>query len=807
MATITAQTPSADKVMNAPARGGRAQENPSRPLWQTTVFLAGVGALVFVWLGRPLGGNVSSRQIVRELEISRQHLGRPDGDARTAADHARRALEQADALPDRQAEANFLLGSAESRLADGAPAIEAVEFWKSARRHLEEAERLGVPAGDRGRLQYRLARTLFYTGEEPESVAEHLASSVDYAEDRAEAYRLLADAYLRLPPTAANLEAALAANEKLRMVFPIAPEVQALAQLQGGELNIRLNRAELARKILEKISLQAPAGVLAQARVLRARSFEAEGRWQESADQWKALLGDTRERLADRGPALYHLGVCLARLGQAQEAAPYWEESLKAGKGDEAGAAALALAEVWLQGPTPEKAFEPLSRVAEGVNGDWRNPLVELKQARDRFEQAIQVYRNASKFDFALQTLDLYQKLAEAGRTDLLRGDVGSEWARARRAAALQLPVGEARAAEENAARSLSAAAAAAYRRGSDAVQGEAREEAVWLEAVCRLDAGDDRGAVEAFNRYVLIGKKPERVGEAWFRLGECHRKNPEPAAQANAESSFQKCIQSQSSFALRARYQLALAMIAGGKLDSAEEALEQNLKLLRLEPDPDVQQKSLFALGGLAFRRNNYRAAVPRLEEALHVDPPLTTAEATKARFQLAESCRQLADQEQKKLLEEPAKTPEESEHIKKEHIRWLLKSADEYYELARFLDAPESAGQLTEEERIQIPFLAAICRFNLGEYDTALDIYDHLATRFVKPAPETPTTLAARYAQYRLEALAGVVRCHAALGRGEQVRKRLEEMRLILEGADDAVREEYDKWITSAAKSLQVP
>ena len=39
--------------------------------------------------------------------------------------------------------------------------------------------------------------------------------------------------------------------------------------------------------------------------------------------------------------------------------------------------------------------------------------------------------------------------------------------------------------------------------------------------------------------------------------------------------------------------------------------------------------------------------------------------------------------------------------------------------------LDKPEGQGLLTLEEQVQVPFLAADCLFDLGEYATALAAY----------------------------------------------------------------------------------
>jgi hypothetical protein len=822
MATITGQATSADKPANAADASSPAHaESAPRQLWQAPLFLAGVGLLVFVWMTRPFAANDSGRGVDRELDLARQQLGRSDGDAAAAADHARRALEFAEAYPDRRGEALFLLGSAEVRLADRVPELEAAGFWQSARQHLEEAERLGVKESDRGRLQYRLAKTLFHTSADPSLVAERLAASADNADDRAEGYRLLTEAYLRLPQP--NLKEALAANEKLRMVFGIAPELQALSQLQAGELLVRMNKAEAARKVLETIGPKAPAGVVSKKRAMLARSYQAEGQWEKAADQWKVLLAESRDAPEERGPALYHYGLCLARLLQPQEAVACWEECVKVGKGEEAAAAALALAEVWLQGTPadPEKAFESLTRALAGVSApaDWKNTLVELDKVRDRLEQAVQKYREALKFDLALRTLDLYQRLAVAGRTALLRGDVNAEWARLRLADSRKMPPGDARAIEEAAASKLFHAAADSYLQAASEVQAEARDDAVWLAAVCLLDGQDDRRAVEVLHRYIRSGRNLERVGEAWFRLGECYLKDPGAAAQAAAQDAFLKCIQnqsriaSQSPYEYRARYQLALILIGGGKLDEAETALVQNVQLLRDrgEPDLETKERSLFALGNLAFHRNDFRTAASRLSGAVRADIPPKTPEATRARFQLAESYRQLADDAQRKLFDRTARTPEEVEHLQKEHRDWLKKAADEFLELARFLDTQESAGHLANEVRIRVPFVAAKCRFNLGEYDTALDIYAHLAEYFkVPPVPapgdEATAALVKRYPRYRLEALAEVVRCHAALGQPDKVRLRLDELRSVLPEVDKELQGIYQDWIVTAAKALEM-
>ncbi len=150
MSTITADTPIANKVTSA-VHVGHEAAHPFRQLWQVPMFLAGVGVLATVCLGRPPAGEVVARQLDRELATARQLLNRSDGDVKAALDHARRALKRAEAFPDRLAEAHFLTGSAEARLADRVPVLEAEEFWKTpagtSKRPTASASRRRTAAG------------------------------------------------------------------------------------------------------------------------------------------------------------------------------------------------------------------------------------------------------------------------------------------------------------------------------------------------------------------------------------------------------------------------------------------------------------------------------------------------------------------------------------------------------------------------------------------------------------------------------------------------------------------------------------
>src|SRR5262249_22693105 len=116
-------------------------------------------------------------------------------------------------LPDYAGQAHFLLGTAHLRLAEHGPAGKVNEQRAKALEHLERAEKLGGPADDRPRLDYRLGKLLYQSGGDLRRAIEYLARVPAAAmDDPADGYDMLAQAYLRLP--APDVEAALQANQK-----------------------------------------------------------------------------------------------------------------------------------------------------------------------------------------------------------------------------------------------------------------------------------------------------------------------------------------------------------------------------------------------------------------------------------------------------------------------------------------------------------------------------------------------------------------------------------------------------------------
>jgi tetratricopeptide (TPR) repeat protein len=758
------------------------------------MFVLGVGLLAGVWFGRPLFPDTAQHRLERDLAAARHLLARSDGNADEARRLAERAREAAEQLPERLGEAELVLGTALMRQAERATTDKAPALWRLAREHLEAAQEQGVPEADRPHLLYRLGKAGFLTGAPLARVIRLLEESVAQADNRAEGYRLLTEAYLKLPQP--DLNKALEANRKLRDVAEASEAELSAAKLLAGELYMRLGRPDEARKALEKVGKAAPPGVLAKARLLRARSYQQEGKWEDAVTLYEAVLADGRAPLPEPARVHYDLGVCFRQKGQPLEAGREWRECLSLSSGDEGPAAALSLAKLLLSDPprelepaeqAPEKALEMLILAVGKVNKaeDWDNRVADLARARAVFEIAAVALPKAGRFDLALRLAEAYARLAQPGRAAVLRGEFAAEWARLRQQRA-EKSNGEARRAEREAARGLYAQAAAAYGEaaGWPGAGDEERAGYLWQGASLYLACQDHAHAVEQLNAYVKAEKRSAQLSEAYYRLGEVLRGTNRPAEAAEA---YRNCLSHQTRFQYLARYRLAQAALESGDLDEAEAALVLNLKFLRFESDAEAKEKTLFALGALLYQRRNFRGAVRHLEEALEQfkDNP----EATKARYQLADCYRQIAAQENQRSLLSDKMTEQAKEHFQNEHRRWLQKAAEEFTALDRFLDGAAAKGQLSKELRAQVPFIAARCWFNLGEFKTALEIYEGLIERHAGKVEA-------------LEALGHAVGCHAGLGQPDMVRQRLLQVLKMLPGVglDDGARTAWKKWVQEA-------
>jgi tetratricopeptide (TPR) repeat protein len=728
------------------------------------VFFLGVLALSAVLLGRAGWRPTGTPHADRDLAALRQLLDRPGAAPAELLAVLTRLAGQADRLP-ADGDTHLLLGSAHLRVAEKRP--DAADHLRKARTHLEEAARLGVAADARRRLAYRLGKVLFREQADPARAAELLAAAVDgSAEDPAEGYAMLTQAYLRLPEP--RLDAALDANLKLLQLPTDDPAVLAPARIQRGELLFRKGQRDEARKVLEGVKPPAAPGLVAHARYLRALSHQHESHFQEAAPLWEEALADPATAPQNRGPIRCWLGTCYLRLGQRADAVRVWEgDNLWQAGGEVGSAVALQLAAAHLP-DNPAAALRAFEQALRGVQKppDWKNTVIDLTAARQTFEEGGRLLRERHEYEAAMKLARLYEKLAAPGAAAALFAEAAEDAARAKANRARELTSEEAARQERKQARELFLQAAAKFQTAADAAPDAADQAArLWRAAHCSRLGEDHEGAAAVLERYVGLEPAAEEIGQAWYLLGEARRALGQ---DDKAAAAYEKAMQRRGPFEFRSRYELAMLKVKQNAFDEAQWLLERNMDLIRKEPDAEAHEKTAFALADLFFRRalsgeltptltkELLKKAVFLLEQTLRLFP--SSPRALVGSYQLAESYRHLAFQLLDQLRDDTT-SPATRAFLEGQYQDALGQAAAEYAKLAELMRLLQASGSLgKDEEKLlrQVSFAEAECRLDLGKYEDALQLYKKLAARY----PERVESL---------HAWAGVRKCYWLLDKQE--------------------------------------
>jgi tetratricopeptide (TPR) repeat protein len=787
-----------DSALTFPPRK-KSKTAALRHLWQVPTFFVGVVALLTVIALHPLGTQGCSRQLERDLAEARADLDLSPPDLLQARTLAERALQAAPAASRQAGEAHYLIGCAFLMQAERTAANASAGFWQQARLHLEQAEALGVPDADKPRLAYRLGKTYHVLNADPQRVVNWLAWSVqDGAANPFEGYALLAEAYLRLPTP--DLRAALDATRK-QLALPNADDTMLAApRLLCGELLCRLEQLDEARKVLARVGTGAPPELLFRARLLRARLSQSEGAWGEAVKLWEEVKADPRWASADPGRTLYYLGLCYRKLDQSAQALKMWEECRQRG-GDEAQAASLEIAQLRLRSEQPATALEAFAAAvrSEATPSDYHNPLIDLSEARNRFEAGCQVYRQAGAYEQAQQLARLYERIALPGVGQELAGQAAEAWARSLLEQATQAVTDQAAQALREEAQQHFRDAGGFYERAAD-LSPSATEQADWLwhAAADCLEGRDRDRAVHTLERFVQLPAAPgDHLGQAWYLLGEAHRLL---GNEVMAQAAYQKCIEYPGSYAFRARFELAQAKIEQKNFDDAEAELTDNFRLA--PPGSEAHEKSLVTLAMLLFQRHKYSEAIRHLQKALDLYP--ANAATPRLRLYFAQCCRYLAEQADAHIAPSERTSPEEQKHYREERIKQVERAALQYQKLAQDLEAIAAKRSLSAEEEAtlrQSLFAYADCRFDLGRPEAvreALRLYNQLADRYHGQIEE-------------LYALRHVWQCHGILQQFQQARTTIDRVRTALKempaaafdgSTEEATPQGWETWIINATK-----
>ncbi|HEV3116336.1 MAG TPA: hypothetical protein VGY58_04740, partial [Gemmataceae bacterium] len=540
-------------------------------LWQVPVFVLGLLAILGVWASQRFWNDPDVRVVKQALAEARRVLEDPKAPANTLPGTLADALDHVQRCPQRAGEVHFLLGWAYARLAGRAARDCHADLWSLCRQQLELANHLGVPDSDISHLCYFLGKAWFQTGADAKLVIAALEASIDAAADnRGEGYAMLAQAYLRLPEP--DLAHALEANRK-QLDQPVADEnLLAPARLLRGELLLRMHDREGARKALSRIASTAPAGIVAVARRLQARSYQEDEAWGDAARYWETILAEERDKASDRPSMLFSLGWCYRNQHRFDEAARVWEQAAHAA-GEEGQAACLRLAELCTETGKFLQALDLLEDALTGVKNpeQYRNNLVSLAQARGILEAGCNVAQKAGDFSDAERLAQFNLRLAVPPAGQVLLGQILEAWCQAQREQAQKATADKAARHEEEARLHCQQAGKFFEAAAGMIADKTPKLDHLWRAARDYADGQDFEDAAAVLGRYLTLAPPPEKLAEAWYRLGQAMQALAEACQHlghtmegiektAQAVRSFNNCIGSpSSSFAFRARYELAL--------------------------------------------------------------------------------------------------------------------------------------------------------------------------------------------------------------------------------------------------------
>jgi tetratricopeptide (TPR) repeat protein len=728
----------------------------ARHLWQVPALLAGMAAVVAVLAFRPDSSADTVAAAQRQLHEARKSLEQSPPDSAGALQRADRILSLADRYPQLTGEAHFLAGSAHLRLADE-PGADTARERQLARQHLELAATHGVPETDRLKLDYRLAKIGLLLGSDPAKAATSLESSAE-ADNPAEAYGLLAQAYTRMtPPDLPKAEKA--ARQQLDLALRTSnARAQASARFLLGKLYLQLKKDKDGRQMLSRVDQEAPPDEFYAARVMLAESYEASQEWAGAHRNWEKARENPKLSDPEKAKVLYHLGRCLA-LDQRKEAAGVFEEAVKLG-GPEGQAAGLRLAELQLEGE-PAGAAAALAAAMGSVHtpDDYRNPLVTVDEVRSIAERLTQAAREKADWDTARKAVEAYAAVAPPGKDDELAGQVFA----AQGQTLAEKAKGDATL-EEQARETYRQASAAYERAAGKAPDPPVQATWLWQSAELALKAGQSVRARDILTRATQLqgALTPEKTAEAWLLIGNTDQLNQHTA---DARTAYQKCLTLPGPFALKARLSLARLDIAENHFDDAEQALQDLLKLIREAPQPDteLQEQALFEWAEVAYQRQatvkedlrEFATAEQRLIGALQQYPD--GAAAIRARIMLGKCYWNDARTKDRPLERVRAGVLILSEDERKAYQRQrdeFLKKAAEQYDAVeqKLLSRQRDTGRLTPQEASWLKvaaFEGTDCYLYSTKYDEAIRRFDSLAQRY-QGVPEGLIALSNLYNSY---------------------------------------------------------
>jgi len=677
----------------------------------------------------------------------------------------------------------FVLGAAAAAEAEASYAADKKHRYLVAAGYLDEARDRGFPAGREAEGLLLLAKSLYATGQYPQSrpILREALSRNPHLDT--EIHRLLASAYLK--DANPDYAKALEHNAHYLAGRMLLDHQRHEGLLERARILLHQQNLPECRSTLEEIPEQ--AGNQAEVMVLRARVLMHEAdtihagedtdRQADALEKYQAAVkmlrvAQSRDTLAAQvsGQAMYLIGVCLLHSGEDRAA---WAQLSRTARTypdtPEALAADYRLAGLAQQMGRDADALAAYRRVLGSV-GDPRtysNRWITLDELRGGVLQAYESYVEAEKFEVAVELAKLLYPTFSPLRTLELLAETYHAWGSSQRDAAAHLPPSQAEPLAREGREKLRRAGRTYYRLAKLRVTTRQYPEDLWASAENYLEGESFTRAAEAFQEY-LKNESRRRRPRALLGLGEAL------LATGRVDESLEalrECIEyyPRDAATFRARLVASAAHAEQGRFDQARELLEENLDGDALTPASAEWRDSLFAVGRLLHAQGRYEEAAVRLEEA--VDRYPDRPEAIEGRYLVGHCCLHSAKQAQAKLQNDAVPS---TRTARAAEIRRLLSSAlDRFQEAQQSLLDRQQTTELTSPERSMLRncyFAIGGVLFDLGRYEEAVKTYLAIVGRY----QDSPAVL---------EAYVQMARAYRRLKRPDEARGALEQAKVALE------------------------
>lgn len=667
----------------------RSKWDPTRNLWQWPMFLAGVGVFFAAWQGiLAVGAPPPEQALEKSLQSLRSTAEATSPDAAALKSLLATATAQAERIPTRSAQADYIIGSAYLRLAElTGDAAQARETAALAAQHLDRvaAQQLPNPADEEPRLTFRTLKAHAAAGMYSNTVDATLSTTAralmftPEGEQPGDAPRLAGELFLS--HSVPSLREARKAFEKYLKSAPLSTPSTTLAhaKLRLVEVLFSMNEIEEARQWLTQIGPDSPAEVLLPARVHLARMHMKESAWADAARMWDLVISASNVPSALLHQSKYQLAICRQKTAQPDLAAVLFEEAAKIDS-PEKFAAIVKLSDLAIEGRDPAARANIGGRLAEALTslpaGDFANPLLPLNEVQATVEHSLQTLSADGAFETALKLSEAYGKVAASGRDREKKAEVLAAWG-----TSLRKQNGEFAPKFSTAASEYLALAGVADAPNS------LKAERLRRAALYFREASDRTAQMDALAKLVALPEVPEEIlGPSLVEYAEVLLASQRPE---EALKVWLQAMQSRS-VGMSSRYKLARLLIDSGdanRIPLGMELLRQIGGAEKIEPaEHEYRERALVELGQDALKAGRFAEAESTFRKQLGFHS--TGAEANLARFLLG-VC----------LLQQSTRTPGASD--KADDPKMRKEALDLFRAIVTDIDAQRAkTGQLPDRD-----------------------------------------------------------------------------------------------------------